>query len=186
MENLSTKVQISFPKSSEDHRLQLIAINGAVFAIIHSPLESQGPICLQCEEWSLILLAPIKSESNVLISGINVICLSEITSDQGSVNIHASHQLVKFANLIKGSGAVCEMGEKGEFQFDDDPGALLHYYRVFDDIVGQARQATPDCLSQAHEKFIGGLCTLADKIQEHPENLTLNKVFDVWKIPTIT
>jgi len=185
MENPSTKVQISFPKSSEDYRLQLIAINGAVFAIIHSPLESQGPIRLQCEEWSLVLLAPIKSESNILISAINVICLSEITSEHESVNIHASHQLVKFANLIKGSKAVCEMGEKGEFQFDDDPGALLHYYRLFDDIVEQARQQNPDCLSQTQEKFISGLCTLADKIQKHPENLTLNKVFDVWKIPNI-
>lgn len=183
MEDSNTQLQISFPKSSEDHRLQLVEINGSIFAIVHSPLESQGPIRLQCEDWSLVLLSPIKSQTNVLISGINVICLSEIVSEEGNVNVHASNQLVKFAHLIKSPQEICEMGEKGEFEFDDDPGAFLHYYRLFDDIVSSARQGNPDSLSKAHQKFITALCTLADKIEGQSENLNLRKVFDIWNVP---
>ena len=60
------KLQISFPKSDQDHRLQLVNINESIFAILHSPLESNGPINLYCEDWSLVLLAPIKSKTDLL------------------------------------------------------------------------------------------------------------------------
>ena len=191
MESLSENAQpgakllITFPESSEDHRLQLVEINGAVFAIVHSPLESIGPIRLYCEEWSLVLLAPLKSKSNIVVSAINLICLSEIASEEGNVNIHASNRLVKFANVFKPPEKVSEIGECGEFQFDDDPGFFLYYYRLFEDIVSKVRNGSPDSLSQAQQQFIAGLCTLADKIEGKSENLDLNKVLSCWNIPSL-
>lgn len=184
-EQVGTKLQITFPSSAEDHRLQLVDINGAIFAIVHSPLESLGPIRLYCQEWSLVLLAPLKSRSNVLVSAINIIVLSEIASEEGSVNIHASNRLVKFAGLSKPSEKFSEMGERGEFQFSDDPGALLYFYRLFENIVSSVRAGTPESLSQAQEQFLSGLCTLADKVEQKPENLDLHKVFDIWNIPIL-
>lgn len=177
------KLQITFPKSTEDHRLQLVEINGSIFAIIHSPLESNGPIRLNCEDWSLVLLAPIKSKTNILISAINIICLNEIASEEGNVNIHASNRLVKFANMIKPSEKVCEMGENGEYQFDNDPGAFLHFYRLFDSIVSNVRDRNSNSLPDAQQKFILSLCSLADKMEEKSENLHLQKVLDIWKVP---
>jgi hypothetical protein len=177
------KLQVAFPKSSEDHRLQLVEINGSVFAILHSPLESLGPIRLYCESWSLVLLAPIKSKTNILISAINIICLNEIASEEGNVNIHASNRLVKFAHLITPREKTSEMGERGEFQFDDDPGIFLHYYRSFDSIVNNLRAGHPDSLTEAQQQFIMSLCALADKIEGKPENLNLQKVLSIWDIP---
>jgi hypothetical protein len=179
------KLQIAFPKSNEDHRLQLIEINGSIFAIVHSPLESKGPIRLHCEEWSLVLLAPIKSKSNILISAINVICLNEIVSEEENVNIHASHRLVKFTGLIQAPKNLSQMGERGEFQFDDDPGAFLQYYRLFESIVSSIRAGSPDSITDAQQKVIMSLCTLADKIEGKLENLNLPKVLDIWKIPAL-
>lgn len=178
---IDAKLEIAFPKSNEDHRLQLVGINGSIFAIVHSPLESLGPISLKCDEWSLVLLAPIKSKTNIVISAINVICLSEIASEEGNVNIHASNRLVKFAHLT--SEKVCEMGERGEFQFDDDPGAFLHYYRLFESIVSCVHQGSADSISEAQQKFIMSLCSLADKIEGKPENLNLHKVLGIWDVP---
>lgn len=180
---LDTKLLITFPKSSEDHRLQLVGINGAIFAIVHSPLESQGPIQLLCEDWSLIFLAPLKSKSNILVSAINVICLSEIASEEGCVNIHASNRLVKFPDLFKPAEKVCEMGERGEFRLDDDPGAFLYFYRLFEGIVSDVRSGNPDLFSQAQQQFIAGLCTLADKIKESAADLDLDEVLSGWNIP---
>jgi hypothetical protein len=179
----NTKLLITFPESSEDHRLQLVGINGAIFAIVYSPLESLGPIRLHCEEWSLVLLAPIKSKSNILISAVNIICLSEITSEEGNINIHASNRLVKFADLFKPAEKVCEMGERGEFQFHDDPGAFLYFYRLFEGIVNSVRNTSAELLSQAQQQFIAALCTLADKIKEKSGNLDLFKVLSLWNIP---
>ena len=179
------KLQIAFLKSNEDHRLQLVEINGSIFAILHSPLESLGPINLSCQDWSLVLLAPIKSKTNILISAINIICLNEIASEDGNVNVHASNRLVKFAHLIKPPEKVCMMGERGEFQFDDDPGAFLHYYRLFESIVSSARNESLDSFSEAQQKFIISLCTLADKIKEKPENLNLHNVLAIWDIPNL-
>lgn len=180
---IDTKIEIAFPESNEDHRLQLVGINGSIFAIVHSPLESLGPIRLFCEDWSLILLAPIKSKTNIVVSAINVICLSEIASEEGNVSIHASNQLVKFEHLIKPLERVCEMGERGEFIFDDDPGALLHYYRLFHGIVGNIQNGSSNSFSEARQKFIMCLCTLADKISGKPDNLNLHKVLNIWGIP---
>jgi hypothetical protein len=191
MKTLSENLQvgctmlITFPKSDQDHRMQLIGINGAIFAILFSPLESLGPILLHCEEWSLILLAPLKSKSNILVSATNLICLSEISSEEGNINIHASNKLVKFSDLIKPSEKVCEMGEGGEFQFYDDPGAILSYYRLFEGIVSKIREGSSESLSQAQEQFIGGLCRLADKIEGSSGNLDLEKVFRIWNIPSL-
>lgn len=189
MENFSengpfdTNLILGFPESSEDHRLQLVGINGAIFAIVYAPLESLGPIRLNCEEWSLILLAPLKSRSNILVSAINVICLGEVISEEGHVNVHASNRLVRFAGLLKPEEKVTEMGERGEFQFGDDPGALLYYYRLFEGIVTSVRSGNLDLLPQAQQQFITALCALADKIEESPGNLDLHKVLDIWKIP---
>lgn len=180
-----TKLQIAFPKSSEDQRLQLIQINGSVFAIMFSPLESLGPVRLYCEDWSLILLAPIKSKTNILISAINVICLNEIASEEGNVNIHASNRLVKFAHAINPPEKVCEMGERGEFQFEDDPGIFLYYYRLFESIITLLRSGNPDSFSEVQQKFIMGLCTLADKIEGKQENLNIQQVLDIWGIPSL-
>jgi hypothetical protein len=177
------KLLIEFPKSQEDHRLQLVVINGSIFAIVHSPLESLGPIVLNCEEWSLIILAPIKSKTNILISAINIICLNEIESEEGNVSVHATNQLVKLGNLFKPHGKVCEMGEGGEFQFNDDLGALMHYHRLFHSIVSSARTATPESFSEAQQKFIMSLCSLADKMEGGADNLDLQKVLSLWKIP---
>lgn len=182
---IQSNLQISFPKSSEDHRLQLVGINGAIFAIVHLPLESKGPIRLYCEDWSLVLLAPLKSKSNILVSGINVICLNEITSEEGNVNIHASHRLVKFGDLFKPSEKVCELGESGEFQFKDDPGAFLYTYRTFESILRSVRSGSLESFSQAQQQLIAVLCTLADKIEGKQENLDLHKVLDIWNIPRL-
>jgi hypothetical protein len=183
--NGNTKLRVTFPKSTEDHRLQLVEINGSIFAIVHSPLESLGPIRLLCEEWSLILLAPIKSKTNILISAINVICLNEVASEEGIVNIHASNRLVKFAQGTKDPQKVCEMGEGGEFEFNDDPGAFLFYYRLFTSIVNSLRTENTDLFSEAQQKFITSLCTLADKIEANAENLDLNKVLQIWNVPPL-
>lgn len=176
------KLLITFPKSNEDHRIQLVEINGAIFGIVFSPLESKGPIQLHCEEWSLVLLAPLKSESTILISATNVICLGEIASEE-SVTIHASNQLVTFAHLLKPSKKVSAVGQRDVFQFNDDPGALLYYYRLFEGIVSSAHNRSPEALAEAQQQLIAGLCTLADKIQGQPENLDLPKVLDMWNIP---
>lgn len=181
-EHRDFQLRIDFPKSNEDHRLQLVRINGAIFAILHSPLESLGPIRLHCEEWSLVLLAPLKSKSNILVSAINIICLSEIASEEGNVTIHASNRLVKFADMFKPREKVSEIGERGEFQLDNDPGFLLYLYRVFEGIVSSVGSGSPDLLSQAEQQFIAGLCTLADKIEGKPKNLDLPKVLDIWNI----
>ena len=180
---LNTKLSITFPTSNEDHRLQLIEINGAIFAIVHAPLESQGPIRLQCEDWSLILLSPIKSTSHIVISAINVICLSEISSQEGNINLHASNLLVKFAGLFTAADKVSEIAEKDECTFDDDPGALLYFYRLFEGVVKAARSEDRELLSQAQQQVITALCTLADRIQNKTANLDLQKVLDMWNIP---
>ncbi len=176
---------IAFPESSEDHRLQLVAVNGAIFAIVHSPLESAGPIRLYCEDWSLVLLAPLKSKSNILVSAINIICLSEISSEEGNLNIHASNRLIKFSHLFKPLEKLSEMGERGEFEFGDDPGALLYYYRLFEEIVSNARKGTSESLPQAQQQFITAICSLAGKIIAKSENLDLHQVFDIWNIPRL-
>lgn len=176
-----SQLQIAFPESNEDHRLQLIAINGAIFAIIFGSLESNGPIRLNCEEWSLILLTPVKSKKNILISATNILCLSEIASEEGMINVHASNYLVKFANLIQPSEKVCEMGEKGELQFPEDSAALLYYYQLFEKILTNIRMKTPESFSDASQQLIAGLCAIAQKTTE--KDLTLQNVLDFWKIP---
>lgn len=180
-EKINAKLQMAFPKCNEDHRLQLVDINGFIFAILHAPLESEGPITLHCEEWSLILLAPIKSKSNILISAINVICLSEIESKEGTINLHASNRLVKFAHLVK-SEKVCEMGECGEFEFDDDPGAFLFYYRLYESILRGIHTNTSESKTEAQQQFIAGLCSLTEKIEENKGDLTLPRVLSYWNI----
>ena len=92
---------------------------------------------------------------------------------------------MKFSDLIKPAEKVTEIAEGGKFQFDDDPGALLSYYRLFEGIVSKVREGSPESLSQAQEQFIGGLCRLADKIEGNPENLDLEKVFRIWNIPSL-
>jgi hypothetical protein len=182
-EELSSKMLITFPKSKEDHRLQLVGINDAVFAIVHSPLESQGPIHLHCEDWSLVLLAPLKSKSDIEISAVNVICLSEIVSDEGLVNIHASNKLVKFAPISKSDKKLTVKAVNGEFQFDDDPATLLYCYRLFQGIVADVRSESPEMISKAQQRFITALCMLSDKIKGNSASLDLKDVLEIWNIP---
>lgn len=174
------KLQIAFPKSDEDHRLQLVGINGSIFAILFAPLESNGPINLFCETWSLILMAPIKSKQDITISAINVICLNEIESEGGSVNIQASNQLVKFAHLP--SEKRVERGEKGEFQFPDDPTLFMYFYRLFEGIIKEV-DTTP---AEAQKKFIVAICGLGDQITGKPEKRELEKVLKLWGIQFIS
>lgn len=176
----NAKLEIIFPKSDQDHRLQLISINGSIFAIVFSALESQGPINLNCEEWSLILLAPIKSKANVDVTAINIICLNEIVSEEGNVNVQASDQLVKFS---KPSERSVETGGRGEAYFDEDAGALMYYYSLFNNILTNVHANTPESFAEAQQQFISSLCTLANKIEGSPENLNLDKVFSIWNIP---
>ena len=179
----NAKLEIAFPKSDQDQKLRLISINGSMFAIVHAPLESQGPINLNCKDWSLILLAPIKSKTNITISAINIICLSEIVSEEGDVNILASAQLVKFSP--KQSEKSIETGGRGEFYFQDDAGALLYYYRLYSDILNQIHEGNTESFYKAQQQFISSLCTLADKIEGKPETLNLYKVLNVWDIPNL-
>lgn len=179
--HINAKLQINFPKSSEDHRLQLVAINGAIFAILHSALESNGPINLHCEDWSLVLLAPIKSKQDIVVSGINVICLNEVKSEEGTVDIQASNRLVKLTPCIKPSEKVHAIGQRGEFQLDDDPGAFLNYFQLFNKIVSGAKK--PDAFAETQQNFILGLCALAKKINGQSENLNIHRVLSIWDIP---
>lgn len=179
------KLQIAFPKSSEDHRLQMVEINGSIFAIVHGPLESLGPVHLQCEDWSLVLLAPIKSKKGVVISAINVICLNEIESEEGFVNIYASNRLVKFAHHTKTPEKVLEIGERGEFRFEDDPATFLRYYRLFEHVASSVREENSDSFFEAQQKFIMSLCALASKIEGKTENLNLHRVLEIWNIPRL-
>ncbi len=179
------RLKISFPKSNEDHRLQLVEINGSIFAIVHSSLESEGPISLYCEDWSLVLLSSIKSKTNIVVSATNIICLNTIHSEEGLINLHASNRLVKFANLMTPPEKVYQIAEKGEFQFHDDPGACLFYSQLFHAIVTNVYTKNPDSILEAQQKFIMSLCVLAQKVGGETENLTLPKVLDIWNIPPV-
>ncbi len=179
-------LHISFPKSSEDHRMRLVEINGSIFAILFAPLESEGPIRLNCEKWSLVLLAPLKSKTNILVSAINLLCLSEIESQEGMVNLHASNRLVRFTPINEQETKLCEMGETGESYLEEDSGALLYYYQLFEEIVTQIHLDTPNAFADAQQKFITALCALAQKIEEEAEPLSLQKILATWKIPSLS
>lgn len=180
--HLNIKLQINFPQSSEDHRLQLVEINGTIFAILHSPLESNGPINLNCKDWSLILLAPIRSKTDIIISAINIICFNEIKSEEGTVDIRASNQLVKLTPCIKTSEKVYVEGKQGEFQLDDDPGAFLKYFQLFNKIVSGAHDKD-STFSEVQHNVILTLCSLAEKIKGKSKNLNIQKVLEIWNIP---
>lgn len=182
-DQFEVKLQVAFPKSSEDHRLQLVIINGSVFAILHSPLESNGPINLYCEPWSLILLAPIKSKADVQISAINIICLSEINSEEGTVNIHASNRLVKLAPSSTPSEKMHETAKGGEFHLCDNQADSLICSQIFNNVISCAHAEDPDSFLEAQQKFIGGLCFLAEKMEGKTAPLNINSVLGIWDIP---
>ena len=75
------------------------------------------------------------------------------------------------------------MGKQGEFRFDDDLGALLHFSDLFNTVISCARSETEDSLIEAQRKFIAGLCVLAGKIEQKIENLNINRVLGIWDIP---
>ena len=180
------KMQIAFPKSDEDHRLQLVSVNGKLFAIFFGPLESKGPINLYCDGWSLILLSPVKSKSKIMIAADNIICLNEIVSEEGNVNLHASNQLVKFAHQVTSSENAIERGEKGEFQFSDDPTVFMYFYRLFESIVADVRNDAMDTIPEAQKNIIVALCALSDKINGKQEQRNLQKALEFWGIPQVT
>jgi hypothetical protein len=90
---------------------------------------------------------------------------------------------VKFAGLFTAADKVSEIAEKDECTFDDDPGALLYFYRLFEGVVKAARSEDRELLSHAQQQVITALCTLADRIQNKTANLDLQKVLDMWNIP---
>ena len=181
-ETENCKISINFPKSSEDHRIQLFEINGAVFAIVFAPLESTGPINLLCEKWSLILLAPIKSASSIKISADTIICLSDISSDEGSIDIHADGYFIKYSQSTGSNKELKTTAKKGVFNYSDDPGYLLFLYRQFEDVVLSIRSGTPESASKAQNNIITALCTLADKISDKKEDMTIRKAIEKWGI----
>ncbi len=183
MEEKSLELSVTFPSCSEDHRLQLVEINGAIFAIVHAALASDGPINLNCHEWNLVLLAPIKSKVDVNISGVNIIILGEIQSEEGSVNIEASNKLVKFAASKMAPEKLRETGKQGEFNLGDDPGAYIHFVRSFTNIVISSRNE--DTLVDAQEEFIKAICLLAGKIEKKSEILNVQRVLGIWGIPPV-
>lgn len=180
--NSDIKLQVTFPKSSEDHRLQLVNINGSIFAIVNSSLESNGPINLYCEDWSLILLAPIKSQVDVIISAINIICMNEIISEEGSVKIHASERLMKYPPSIKSPLKVMTTNNHGEFQFPDDPASFLSF-QLFNNLLSLVHDKSPESMIEAQKKFVASLCVLAEKFEGTSENLNLQRVLEIWGIP---
>ena len=183
MGNSDIGLEIAFPSSDEDHRLQLVGINGSVFAILHRPLESDGPIHLNCEDWSLILLAPIKSKKDVVITGVNVISLSTIESEEASVTIEASNQLVNISPSVKSALESSVKGKSGEYRLDD-PGIFLNYFQMFNKIVSGAREASPESLAEAQKRIITVLCTLAEKIEGKAKDMNIHRVLGIWDIPT--
>jgi hypothetical protein len=179
----NVKLRISFPVSNEDHRLQLVEINGAIVAILHAPLKSNGPIKLHCQDWSLVLLAPIVSKSDVEISAINIICLNEIQSEEGSINIQASNHLVELTPCIKPSEKILAWGKCGEHRYGDDPGTFLKYFQLYNKVVQGARDTTPSASTEAQQNFLLSLCALANKITGKTEGLNIHSVLDFWDIP---
>jgi hypothetical protein len=180
-EQFDIKLQVNFPTSSEDHRLQLVSINGSIFAILHSPLESDGPINLHCEDWSLVLLAPIRSKTNIVISAINVICLNEIESKEGIVSIHASNRLVKLTPSIKPVEKVYETAKHAVSQLDD-PATLLTSFQLFNKVIQSAREKSQSSFIEAQQNFIAVLCILAEKIGRRTAQLTIQPVLKIWDI----
>lgn len=177
-----SQLKISFPESSEDNKLQLVDINGSIFAIIHSPLESHGPIHLNCEDWNLILLAPIKSDADIVISGEHIICLSEISSKKEKVKIHASNKLVSFISMKNASGNKFDVQALKKIQFDDDHSTILHLVQLLQGVVLSARSADPSSIAQAQKNFVVALCTLSHKVKGTDKNLTLKECLDVWDV----
>ncbi len=184
-QQLNIKLQIGFPKCSEDHRLQLVSINGSIFAILHAPLESDGEIQLLCNDWSLVLLAPIKSKTNIHISAINVICLNEIESKEGTVSIQALHHLIKLTPPTKPSEKVVETAKQMLFQVDDSA-ALFTAFQLFNKIVQNVRLRMQESLDNAKLNFITALCLLAEKCIGKTTQLHLKPVLNFWDIIDIT
>lgn len=172
------KLEIFFPKSDQEHRLQLVSINGAIFALFFAPLESNGPIHLYCDDWSVVLLSPIKSDKEIVVSAINIISLNDFMSKENEVMLTASKRLVKVAP----SKEVQESAEKGVFHLDDDPGAILGLFKLFETTLHHIRGDAPN-LKEAQISFVTSLCKLADKIEGKGRDLDLKQVLEIWGIP---
>lgn len=175
-------MQVSFPKSSEDHRLQLVHINNSIFAILHSSLESEGPINLHCEDWSLILLAPIRSQTDINISAINVICLNEIESKEGNIHINASNRLVKLTPSLKPIEKVYETAYYQAVTQLNDPVTLLTCFQLFNKIMQGAREKSQTSFVEAQQNFIAVLCILAEKIEGTIDLLNIQPILEFWNI----
>lgn len=180
----NVKMHISFPKSDEDHRLQLVKINDSIFAILYSTLESDGPINLHCEDWSLILLAPIKSKANIVISAINIFCFNEISSEEATVTVHATNRLVKMVSSSKPQEKVYETGDIQQFELKQEAqtAAFLNYFHLFNKTVIHAHGDDSDSFVQAQQSFIQGLCSIAALLEEKREDLDIHKVLKLWNI----
>ncbi|MDN3506670.1 MAG: hypothetical protein P0S96_05530 [Simkaniaceae bacterium] len=176
------ELKVTFPKSSEDSRLQLAEINGSIFAILHSSLESDGPINLYCEEWNLILLAAVKSKKKVAISAINLICLNEITSESGEIFIHTSKRFVNLVEPQSPPRKDFEVFAQDEDTLYDQMGALLYHHQAFKDIISKARSKKSSAIAEAQKTFIASLCALADKVTGGVKELTIPKVLKFWGI----
>jgi hypothetical protein len=176
------KLEIAFPRSDKDYRIQLVKINNSIFAIVHSPLESQGPIHLDCPDWSLVLLSPIKSKVGVEISAINLICLNTIESQESNIKLNALNRLVKFGEVLKPSANLTETAEGGVFHVTDELGSGFYFHQLFHGIIKSIHSDTPEAVSEAQQDFITCLCAVAGKMEKTTDLLDLQKVLNIWNI----
>lgn len=180
MENSNIKLQVAFPKSDQDHRLQLVAVNSSIFAIIHAPLQSDGDINLNCEDWNLILLSPINSKKKVQISAINLFCFSEIAA-QEEIEIAVSKRLVTFSSPQSPKKVHESIGVE-KSSFGDDPACLLQQVKLLNGLLTCIHDSNPDALLEAQTRFITFLCTLAEKIEGNQQKLNIQNVLTFWNI----
>ncbi len=174
------KLFISFPKTKEDHRLQLVKINDSIFAIFHTKLESDGPINLQCEDWNLVLLAPIKSKEEVHIAGKNIICLNEIISEAKKVQLSTTDQLL----CLTPQPPYFSVNENVEqfHHLEDDAAAFLYYYQLFSKLVAMCKDKKNSSVEQMQKEFLTGLCGLAAKAIDGSGDVDLFDILKFWKI----
>ncbi len=174
MENEKKKetigVEISFPSSEEDHRLQLVLVNDAIFAILFAPLESKGPIQLHCEEWNLILLAPIKSKKEVVVRAENIARFATIESETEEVRVEANKELVDLSP------------DSLQKTVESDADFFVNYFQLCQKIVQKAREDSSEALAEAQKRVLTALCLLAQKASGKQKELTIEGVLDFWGI----
>lgn len=175
---------ISFPSCDEDHRLQLVDVNGTMFAVLFGPLSSEGPINLQCEDWNLILVAPIRSAADVHIQGVNVACLGQVESTGGQVSIEAAQRLIYHGASVESRlPRRCE-GGLGEWFAEPGDGLFADLQQLLMKMVPLAREGTKEAQEEARQRFLSALCALAQwTAADRSKELSMLRVMETWGIP---